>query len=459
MEKAGKYNSKGDFSSGSVAKNVMRLAIPITVAEIVNVLYNLVDRIYLGHIPSAGTEALTSIGVVLPLITMVSAFANLFGTGGAPLMSIARGEKNEEKARSIVETAFSMLVLVALFLTLVLQIFARPLLLLIGADDITLPFALSYFRVYLIGTVFVSVTLGMNPFINAQGAAKTGMGTVLIGAISNILLDPLFIFVFNMGIQGAAIATVISQGLSALWVFRFLTGKKAAVRVSRFHIDSVEAKRILSLGVSGFMFKMTNSITQAVCNATLHLFGGADALLYVGSMSVINSLREILSQPVSGISEGSKPVMGYNYGAGLYSRVRKTILFMFFSALSFNVVIWAVIQLFPGFFIRLFSADEALIETCIPCMKIYFGVFFLMTFQMAGQNTFVALNKPKFAVFFSLFRKLILILPLTLILPRVGFGVKGVFYAEMFSQLFGSTACFITMMLTVYRKLPKEDSV
>ena len=448
---------KGDFSQGSIPKTVLRMGIPIALAEIVHVLYNVVDRIFIGHIPGVGTAALSGVGIAFPLISLVTAFANLCGTGGNPLCSMARGQGNNERAQRILETAFTMLLGFSAVLTVVLFLFARPFLAAMGGDAETLPYAVSYFRIYVLGSVFVLISLGMNPFINGMGFPKIGMGTVLIGAVLNIALDALLLFVFHMGVEGAAIATVISQFVSAVWVIRFLTGKKTLLRISRIHLDMEEVPRILKLGATGFMFKFSNSVAQTVVNLTLKTFGGAASTLYIGAFSIINSMREVISQPISGINGASVPVMSFNYGARNYDRVRKTIRFMIAAALIYNIAAWLVVFTHPEQLIRLFTADDVLVKTAIPCLHIYYAAYFMMSFQTGGQNTFVALNKPKYAVFFSMLRKLFLIVPLTIALPRLGFGVMVVFYAEMASQIIGASLCSITMYFRIYRRLPKEN--
>lgn len=450
---------QGDFSRGSIPSNIMRLALPIIVAELVNVLYNLVDRMYIGHIPDVGTPALTGVGVALPLITLVTAFASLCGTGGAPLCAIARGQKKDGEAQAIMETAFTLLLIFAALLTAGLFVTGKGALMLMGADAQTLPYALEYFNIYIVGTIFVLISLGMNPFINAQGFSKIGMGTVLIGAGINIALDPVFIFALDMGVKGAAVATVISQFFSALWVVVFLTGKKATLRLGGLRLNGGLIRRIVALGITGFTVKLTNSATQAIVNATLRVWGGSLSTLYVGSMSIINSLQEVVSQPISGITGGAQPVMGFNFGAGKYGRVRKSIGFVLCATLAYNFLAWAVLLFIPEPLVRIFTTDQQLIRVCIPCIRIYFGAFFMMSFQMTGQNTFVALNRPKYAVFFSLLRKAILVIPLTLVLPNLGLGVNGVFYAEMISQIFGASACFVTMMLTVWRDMKYRETL
>jgi putative MATE family efflux protein len=448
---------KGDFSQGSIPKTVLRLGIPIAMAEIVHVLYNIVDRIFIGHIPGIGTAALSGVGIAFPLISLITAFANLCGTGGNPLCSIARGEGDNARAQRILETAFTMLLIFSALLTAILFLFAGPFLAAMGGDEETLPFALEYFRIYVAGTVFVLISLGMNPFINGMGFTKIGMGTVVIGAALNIALDPLFIFVLHMGVKGAAIATVISQFVSSVWVIRFLTGSKTLLPIQRLHLDMLEVPRILKLGVTGFMFKFSNSVAQTVVNLTLKTFGGAASTLYIGAFSIINSMREVISQPISGINQASVPVMSYNYGARNYDRVKKAIRFMIAAALTYNVIAWIVVFTHPAQLIRMFTNDAALIETAIPCLHIYYAAYFMMSFQMGGQNTFVALNKPKYAVFFSMLRILFLIVPLTILLPRVGFGVMGVFYAEMLSQIIGASLCSIVMYFRIYKRLPAEN--
>lgn len=444
---------RGDFSQGSVPRNILRLAIPIMLAEFVHVLYNLIDRVYIGHIPEIGTAALTGVGVALPLITVVTAFASLCGTGGAPLCAIARGEGNDGRAGAIMETAFTMLLLIGAALTAVFAVIREPALLVMGADAETLPYAMDYFSVYLTGTVFVLISLGMNPYVNAQGASRVGMCTVLIGAVLNIILDPVFIFLLDMGVRGAAVATVISQFFSALWVVAFLTCPRASLRLGGLRLDRGCATDILRLGATGFAFKLTNSATQAVANSTLKLWGGENYDLYIGAMSIINPLREVASQPISGITGGAQPVMGYNYGAKLYSRVSAGIRFMLCSTLVYNLTIWAIIMLAPSVLARLFTPDPELIRVTVPCMRIYFGAFFMMSLQMTGQNTYVALNRPKLAVFYSMLRKVILVIPLTLLLPCTPLGVNGVFYAEMISQILGASACFFTMVFVIWRRL------
>lgn len=446
-----------DFSKGSIAKNILNLGIPMTVAQLVNVLYNVVDRIYIGHLPNASTEALTGIGLALPVITMIIAFANLFGMGGAPLCSIERGAGEIEKAEKIMGNSFSMLVISGVILMTFCYLVKEPMLYLFGASKVTYPYANAYLSIYLAGTLFVMVSLGMNNFINAQGFGKMGMLTVLIGAVLNLILDPVFIFVFHLGVKGAAIATIISQGVSALYVLWFLTGDHALFALHRksMHLEKKLVVKITGLGMSGFFMSVTNSAVQIACNSMLSRYGGD---LYVGVMTVINSVREIITMPVNGLTNGAQPVIGYNYGAKEYKRVKKAIHFTGICCVAFTTVLWGVLYMCPQIFIHLFNSNPKLLEVGIPAFRIYFFGIFLLSLQFIGQSTFVALGKSKQAVFFSLLRKAIIVIPLIFWLPTIGgLGVNGVFLAEPISNLVGGVACFSTMWFTVYRKLGKKE--
>ena len=450
---------RNDFTKGSVQKNIMNLALPMILAQLINVLYNVVDRMYIGRIPDAATLALTGLGLTFPIITIINAFANLFGMGGAPLCSIARGKNDNERAEKIMGNSFSMMILVGIILMIICFIFKKPILYYFGASDITFPYANAYITIYLFGTLFVMIGLGMNSFVNSQGFGKIGMMTVLLGAIVNIILDPIFIFLFDMGVQGAALATIISQFLSATWILKFLTGKKAILKLRRktMKLDFKLIKEIVTLGFSGFVMSVTNSAVQVICNTSLQFYGGD---LYVGVMTVINSIREILTMPVNGMTNASQPVLGYNYGANEYKRVRTGIKFISVISVSYTVLIWLLLMLIPEIFIRIFNNDPTLIAACKSSMKIYFFSFFMMSLQFAGQSTFVALGKSKQAVFFSLLRKAIIVIPLTLLLPRLfSLGTAGVFLAEPISDIIGGSACYLTMLITVFRHLKQEEKM
>lgn len=448
---------RNDFSKGSVVKNILNLAVPMTLAQLINVLYNIVDRIYIGRIPEHATLSLTGIGLSLPMITMVTAFANLFGMGGAPLCSIERGRGNLKEAEKIMGNSFSMMMIFGVVLTVFGLLFKKPLLYAFGASDATWPFADAYITIYLLGSIFVMTGLGMNSFINSQGFGRIGMCTVLLGAAANLVLDPIFIFGLNMGIQGAALATVISQALSAVWILWFLTGKKAILKlkISCMRPEIRRVKEITALGMSGFTMAITNCTVQIVCNATLQMYGGD---LYVGIMTVINSLREVAIMPVHGVTNSSQPVMGFNYGAKEYGRVKKAILFTSIFSIFYTTLAWALLHGFPEFFIRMFNQDQALIEAGVPALRLYFFGFFMMSLQFAGQAVFVALGKSKQAVFFSIFRKVVIVTPLTLFLPSLfHMGTDGVFMAEPISNFVGGAACFGTMMFTVWRELTRKQ--
>lgn len=442
-----------DFSQGSMPRNMLQLAIPMTLAQLINVLYNVVDRMYIGHIPETGMISLTGLGVTFPLIMIVSAFTNLFGQGGAPLCSIARGEGDIDRAERIMGNSFTLLLISGVVLSILGLLLKRPLLYMFGASDGTFPYANDYITVYLIGSIFVMIGLGMNYYINSQGFARVGMSTVLLGAIANIILDPIFIFLFDMGVRGAALATILSQALSALWVLRFLCSSRAILRLrlKNMRLEAPIVKRITGLGLSGFTMSCTNSLVQIACNASLQQFGGD---LYVGIMTVINSVREIISMPISGVTSGAQPVLGYNYGAGKGRRVKEGIRFMIIVCGGYSLFVWALVMLFPSLFIRIFNQDPQMLAIGQSSMRLYYMGFFLMSMQFIGQSTFVALGKSKQAVFFSLFRKVVLVVPLVLILPHLfGLGVNGVFLSEPISDLLGGGACFVTMMLTVWPRL------
>ena len=451
--------AREDFSQGKVSRHILRLGVPMMLAELVHVLYNIVDRMFIGHMAEGSTLALTGLGICFPLITLIGAFANLCSTGGATLMTIARGEGEKEKAERILESSFTLLLLIGGVLTILMYMTAPVTLSWLGGDEETLPPALSYFRIYVAGTIPVLIALGMNPFINAMGYPRVGMMTVILGAAMNILLDYLLIYPGRMGIRGAALATVISQIVSAVWAMGFLLGKKRTFRIRRLRLDRKLLASVLKLGATGFTFKVTNSITQAIVNIMLKSWGGTASTLYVGAMSLINSLREIMSLPNSGIVMGGQSVMSYNYGAKQYSRVSSAIRFTFLSGLAINIVMWALVLFIPEPLIRIFTSDEQLIGTTVACSRIFFGAFPFMALQQAGQSTFVALNYPRYALFFSLLRKIVLVAPLTLLLPNIGLGVYGVFWAELASQVTGATACFMTMYHVIWKNMKIKESL
>lgn len=444
--------AQNDFSRGTMSRNILTMALPMTAAQLINILYNIVDRVYLGHLEGVGRLSITGLGLCLPVISILIGFANLCGMGGAPLCSICRGKGENEEAESVMGNSFTLLILFGVGLTAICLLLKRPILYLFGASDATFPYADDYLTIYLCGTLFVMIGLGMNPFVNAQGFGRTGMMTVALGAAVNLVLDPIFIFGFGMGVRGAALATVISQACSAVWVLGFLTGPKAILRLRRtaLKLRWERVRRILGLGSSGFVMALTNSLVQILCNATLQRVGGD---LYVGVMTVVNSVREVATMPAAGITNGCQPVLGYNYGAGQYRRVREGIRFTTAATMGYTAAIWVVIMAFPAMFIHIFNSEAELLSAGVPAFRIYFAAFFCMAFQFIGQSVSVALNRSKSAVFFSLFRKAFIVAPLTLLLPALGWGVEGVFWAEPISNVVGGLACFITMWLTVYLPL------
>lgn len=441
--------AQNDFSQGKVSGNILSMALPMTMAQLINILYNIVDRVYLGHLEGVGRLSITGLGLCLPFISILLGFANLCGMGGGPLCSIYRGKGENEEAEGVMGNSFTLLLLFGTALTVTGLAFRRPILYLFGASDATFPYANDYLSIYLCGTLFVMIGLGMNPFINAQGFGRMGMMTVALGAAVNLLLDPVFIFLFHMGVRGAAVATVLSQACSAVWVLRFLTGKRAILKLRRetLRLRWSRVRRILALGASGFVMACTNSLVQALCNATLQSVGNE---IYVGAMTVINSVREVITMPVSGITNGCQPVLGYNYGAGLYRRVREGIRFTTAVTMAYSVGVWALVMAIPHVFIHIFNSEEELLMVGVPAFRIYFAAFFCMAFQFIGQSVFVGLNRSRSAVFFSLLRKAFIVAPLTILLPALGWGVDGVFWAEPISNVIGGLACFLTMLLTVY---------
>lgn len=441
-----------DFSRGSVKRRIIEQAIPLTLAQIVQLLYNLVDRIYLGHLPDAGELALTGVGITFPITVLIMAFTGLFGIGAVPLFSIARGKGEGKEAEHIMGNAFSLLMISAAILMVVCYVFRRPVIFLFGASEASYVYADAYLKIYLIGTAFSMLVTGMNGFINAQGFPKVGMLTTVLGAVTNIILDPVFIFAFDMGVAGAALATIISQFAAAIWVFRFLTGKKAVLRLKKqcLKLKAERVKSIAGLGTTSFVMQASTCLVQMACNNSLQIHGGD---LYVGVMTILTSIRELVMLPVSGLHSGSQPVLGFNYGAGKNDRVKEGIRFVTVIGGLYTVCAWLLVILLPKQLIRIFSNDAGTITEGARALQIYFFGFVFMAFQFAGQSTFQGLGKKKQAVFFSMLRKVIIVTPLTLLLPVLGFGVDGVFLAEPVSNIIGGLACFLTMWFTLYKKL------
>ena len=445
-----------DFSQGSVWKRIVAQSVPLMLAQLVQLLYNIVDRIYIGHMPGAGSAALTGVGLTFPMITLIAAFTNLFATGGTPLFSIARGAGEEDKARRIMGNTFSLLAASSVLLTALGLLFRREIMFLFGASEASYVYADEYLRIYLLGTPLSMLSTGMNGFISAQGFPRIGMLTVVIGAALNLVLDPIFIFMLDMGVSGAALATILSQGVSCLWVLRFLTGGRVSYRIEKkiLPLRGSLVKKIVSLGMAGFIMQGTNCLVQASCNSTLSLFGGD---LYVGVMTVLLSVRSVLELPLSGLISGAQPVLGFNYGARRYDRVKQGIRFMTLCGMSYNTLAWVFVLLFPQFIMRIFSSDAQLLAVGPTALHTYFFGYIFMSFQFAGQSVFQSLGFARKASCFALLRKAVIVVPLTLLLPRMGLGVMGVFMAEPVSNVIGGLACFTTMYLTVYKKLGKAQ--
>lgn len=448
-----------DFEHGTVTSNILNAALPMLVAQIFNLLYNVVDRIYIARIPDVGTTALGAVGLCFPVIVIITAFSNLFGTGGAPLFSIARGKGDREEASQIMNTSFTMLCWCAVMLMLFGLIFARPILRIFGASNEALPYAYPYMMIYLLGTVASMIATGMNPFINSQGYSTVGMLSVAIGAVTNLILDPVFIFVLDFGIKGAAIATILSQFLSAAFVVNFLHNKaEYRVRLLNFRelADSlILVKNIVSLGTAGFIMQLTNSLVTICCNNVLAVTGGD---LYISVMTIVSSVRQIIETPLHSLTEGSSPILSFNYGARKPKRVKKAAMVMTLLVLAYSAIAWGAILLVPEFLIGIFSSDPVLQADAVPALKLYFAAFIFMDLQYIGQTTFKSLNKKKQAIFFSLLRKVFIVVPLTYFLPYgLHMGTNGVFMAEPVSNVIGGSLCFITMLVTILPELKRIE--
>lgn len=419
-----------ELGTKSVGKLLFSLAVPAITAQIINVLYNVVDRMYIGHIEGIGPQALTGVGVTMPLITAISAFAMLASMGGAPRASILLGRGDREGAQKVLGNCTLLLVTIAVVLTAVLVAFNRPILMLFGASENTIGYALEYMNIYALGTIFVQTALGLNAFITAQGFARTSMLTVLIGAICNIVLDPIFIFAFHMGVRGAALATIISQAVSSIWVVRFLSSGKTGLRLrlKSMRPDFKVIGPCVALGLSPFIMQFTESVLIVCFNTSLLKYGGD---LAVGAMSILTSVMQFIWMPVQGLTQGAQPIIGFNYGAGNAGRVKKTFKILLIASVIYTAVFWIVCQAFPQLFPMFFTNDAQLRAYTAPLLRIYMGATFLLGAQTACQQTFIALGNAKTSLFLALLRKVFLLIPLIYILPNfVPDKVVGVFLAE-----------------------------
>ena len=445
---------KVDFGNGKITQNIVQTALPMLVAQLLNLLYSIVDRVYIGRIEGVGTLALGAVGLCFPVILLITAFTNLYGMGGAPLFAMELGRGDREGAAVCQNTAFRLLLVTAAVLTVLGEVFCAPLLDLFGATETEMTYALPYLRIYLLGTVFSMVGTGMNPFLNAQGYSSFGMVTVAVGAVANLVLDPLFIFTLSLGVQGAAVATVLSQGLSMALVVWFLRGPKNQFPVS-FRFSFPKAGAIVGLGMAPFIMSMTNSLVSVTCNSVLMDCGGS---VYVSVMTIVSSVRQVVCTPVEAITEGTSPIISYNYGAGRVENVRKAIRIMTGLSVGYTAVMWGLIMLLPQAFISIFSDDPEIMGSAIPALHLYFYTFVFQALQYSGQTVFKSMNRKKQAIFFSLFRKVVLVVPLTYFFAyALGQGTNGVFLAEPVSNLIGGAACYTTMLLVVYRKLKESE--
>lgn len=436
---------------------IFSLALPTALAQLVNMLYNIVDRIYVGHIPGSGSLALAGLGVTYPIIVLITAFSNLIGMGGAPRASVAMGRGDYKTAEKILGNCITLLIVLSVVLSVVFTIYGEPVLRAFGASENTLPYAMAYLRIYLMGTIFVQFTLGMTPFITNQGFAKTSMATTCIGAVCNIILDPVFIYGFNMGVEGAAIATILSQAVSAVWVLIFFTGKRSVLRIRKENL--IPAGRtlalVLSLGVSPFLMTATECVIQLAFNTGAATYGGDSA---VAIMSILFSVAQIANLPVQGFCQGAQPVVGFNFGARKLERVRQAFKIMLAVSMGVTTVVVGAVELAPQLFLGLFSSDAELIALGTAPLRIYMLGFFFMGAQLACQQTFLGLGEAKISMFVALLRKVILLLPLSLVIPRV-FGalglsqLVGLYVAEPVSDIISASTCTILFFAIEWKKL------
>ncbi|MEE0778599.1 MAG: MATE family efflux transporter [Massilimicrobiota sp.] len=447
-----KMSQEVDLGKEPVGHLLFILAVPAITSQVVNALYNMVDRMYIGHIPEVGSAALTGVGVCFPIIMIISAFAYLFGMGGAPRASIFMGKKDNDTAEKILGNCTTSLMIIAVLLTVLVLIFQEPLLYLFGASENTIGYAMDYMTIYAIGTIFVQLTLGLNAFISAQGFSKISMLTVVIGAVTNIVLDPIFIFGLNMGVQGAAVATVMSQALSAIWAFWFLSGKNTILKLKRenlkinFHI----LLPCIALGVAPFAMQATESVLVLCFNSSLLKYGGD---LAVGAMTILSSVMQFAMLPLQGLTQGGQPIISYNYGAKQGDRVQKAFKLQTISCFSYSSFIWLLIMIFPSLFVAIFTSDPQLTEITIWALRIYMAGVLLMGIQISCQQTFIAFGNSKKSAFLAVFRKILVLIPLIYILPMfISDQVFAVFLAEPIAD----TIAVLTTSTMFYFEMKKK---
>ena len=448
---------KQDMGTGSVKKLMVKMAVPALVGQVVNLLYNVVDRIYIGHIPEIGGQALTGVGLFTPILMLITAFSMLAGAGGAPRAAIAMGQGNKEDAEKIVGNCFTVLMILAVILTSVFYFTSPMLLRLFGASDATLPYAVTYARIYIVGSVFVLIVMGMNTFITTQGFAQISMLTTVIGAVINIVLDPILIFVLDMGVAGAAIATVLSQAVSAVWMLRFLTRKKTILKLKKENLKLRKAIILpcLGLGISTFVMLSTESILSISFTSSLARFGGDVA---VGAMTVLTSINQLITMPLSGICQGGQPLISYNYGARKYDRVKEAFFCQFGVCVAYTTCFWLLLMLFPNVFAGIFTSDMALVDYTAWALRIFLACGFSVGFQISCQQAFMALGQAKISLVMALLRKVFLLIPLIFILPLF-FQADGkalaVFLAEPVSD-FIAAAVTTFMFFRFFIRMLKE---
>ena len=447
-----------NMGTGNVKKLLAQLAIPAIVAQVINLLYNVVDRIYIGHIPEVGASALTGVGLFMPILMLINAFAMLAGSGGAPRAAIAMGQKDNDTAEKIVGNCFSLLLGFAAVLTVVFYVSAPTLLTLFGASDVTLPYAVAYARIYILGSVFVLIVMGMNPFITTQGFARVSMLTTIIGAVINIILDPIFIFVFDMGVKGAALATVLSHAVGAVWILQFLTEQKTILRLKKENMKLLPSIILpcLGLGISTFVMLSTESLLSISFTSSLSRYGGDIA---VGAMTIIISVSQLVVMPLQGICQGGQPIISYNYGANNKERVKEAFFTQFGSCVVYTTVFWLVLMFVPQIFVGMFTNDTALIEYTTWTIRVYMAGIFALGFQISCQQSFMALGQAKISLLLACLRKIILLIPLIFILP-VFFENKvfAVFLAEPVSDIIAAAVTTITFLTQFNRILKKEPN-
>ena len=450
-------NNTNPMETGSIPKLLAQLAIPAVVAQVINLLYNIVDRIYIGHIPEIGAAALTGVGLFAPILMLLNAFAMLVGSGGAPRAAIAMGKKDHDTAEKIVGNCFTLLTGLAVILTVLFYISAPTLLKLFGASSATMSYATAYARIYILGSFFVLIVLGMNPFITTQGFAKISMMTTVIGAVINIILDPVFIFVLGMGVKGAALATVLSQAVGAIWILRFLTGKKTILRLTKenMRLEVRVFGPCLALGISTFVMLSTESLLSISFTNSLSRYGGDVA---VGAMTIITSINQLVAMPVQGICQGGQPIISYNYGADKPERVKKAFFTQFCACVAYTFTFWAVIMLFPQIFASIFTANKELVEYSSWALRIYMAGIFSTGFQISCQQSFMALGQAKVSLLLACLRKIILLIPLIFILPHfLPDKVFAVFLAEPVSDILAAATTTITF-LTLFNSILKKET-